>query len=104
MSFRLLGFAPEQFVARDRLRRPFGCGAFGRSAHPGNQFIPMIVEIRQRGIDFFRPQVRMLSEEFIGRPAVEVVFRRKVQHLLARVADPGDAVGINGQMRIQRGG
>jgi hypothetical protein len=29
MSFLLLGLAPEHFVARDRLRRPFGCGAFG---------------------------------------------------------------------------
>ena len=45
-------------------------GDRGRLVHLRDKFIEVVVKIRQSGIDLFRPQIRMLTQQFFRRPTV----------------------------------
>jgi hypothetical protein len=62
----------------------------------------MIVEIGKCRVNFFRLQIRMLSQQLFCRPTMLVVFRGKMDDLIAASANPSRSVGIERKMRIMR--
>ena len=52
-----------------------------------NELVVVVVGIGECGVDLLRPQVRVLTQQFLARPPVKVMFRRQIEHLVTHPPD-----------------
>ena len=60
----------------------------------------MIVEEGENGVNFFRAKVGVLTQKFLGRPTVVVMFACQVDDLVTAVSHAGGPGGVESDVRV----
>jgi hypothetical protein len=68
--------------------------------HHRDEFVEVVLEVREGCVDLLRPEIRMLAEDLFGSPPIVIVLSRQVQHFVPAPFDTGRAVGVESEVGI----